>query len=223
MSRDLSAQADLFGMPPEPPPETPPLPPGAYYLPGFALDRQDALLSAVLEVTHAAPFRHMSTPSGLRMSVAMSNCGPRGWVTDRRGYRYEACDPDSGRPWPAMPAAFAELAQAAAQHCGFGGFTPDACLINRYEPGARMALHQDQDERDRTQPIVSVSLGLPAVFLFGGAQRSDKPLRLPLSHGDVVVWGGAARLNYHGVMPLKPGCHAALGAQRINLTFRVVG
>ena len=167
-----------------------------------------------------APFRHMQTPSGHLMSVAMTSCGTAGWVTDRSGYRYEACDPGSGRPWPAMPAVFLELAVQAAARAGFRGFVPDACLVNRYEPGARMSLHQDKDERDLAAPIVSVSLGLPAVFLFGGSRRADAPCRIRLAHGDVVVLGGPARLRYHGVTPLKDGQHPATGRQRFNLTFR---
>jgi alkylated DNA repair protein (DNA oxidative demethylase) len=154
------------------------------------------------------------------MSVAMTNCGRLGWVSDRRGYRYDACDPLTGHPWPRMPPAFLDLARAAAQAGGFPGFAPDACLVNRYEPGARLTLHQDKDELDYDAPIVSVSLGLPAVFLFGGDARKDRQRRVPLQHGDVVVWGGPARLRYHGVLPLKNGHHAILGSQRLNLTFR---
>jgi alkylated DNA repair protein (DNA oxidative demethylase) len=154
------------------------------------------------------------------MSVAMTNCGEVGWVTDRSGYRYDPVDPESGRPWPAMPAVFAQLAEQSAAAAGFGDFAPDACLINRYEPGARMSLHQDRDEQDFAQPIVSVSLGLPAIFLFGGMKRADRPQRYRLAHGDVVVWGGPSRLFFHGVAPLADGEHALLGRRRINLTFR---
>ncbi len=194
--------------------------PGAMLLRGFALDASEALLQAVQQLMVEAPPRHLVTPGGQAMSVAMTNCGACGWVSDRRGYRYTECDPLSGRPWPAMPACFAELAALAAAEAGFKRFSPDACLINRYEPGARMGLHQDRDEEDMAAPIVSVSLGLPAVFLFGGAKRSDRPVRYPLQHGDVVVWGGPSRLAYHGVAPLADGAHALLGRQRINLTFR---
>jgi alkylated DNA repair protein (DNA oxidative demethylase) len=162
----------------------------------------------------------MLTPGGQQMSVAMTNCGPAGWVTDRRGYRYQALDPDTGRPWPRMPAVFAELARQAASVAGYVEFEPDACLINRYVPGARMSLHQDKDERNFNEPIVSVSLGLPATFLLGGLRRADKAQRIPLSHGDVVVWGGPARLRFHGVLPIKPGLNDILGAERMNLTFR---
>jgi len=197
-----------------------PLGPGATLLRGAAAPTAALLLSAVERVVSQAPLRFMTTPGGYRMSVAMTNCGAAGWVTDRRGYRYEAIDPLSGRPWPAMPPAFTELACAAAARGGFSGFCPDACLINRYEPGARLSLHQDRNERDFEAPIVSVSLGLPAVFLFGGAQRSARPRRVPLVHGDVVVWGGPARLNFHGVSPLKDGQHPLLGSCRVNLTFR---
>ncbi|PHV39141.1 DNA oxidative demethylase AlkB [Janthinobacterium sp. BJB304] len=186
----------------------------------FALPYLPELLPALDAIVLSAPLRHMATPGGLRMSVAMSNCGPLGWVTDGRGYRYARLDPASGLPWPPMPPVFLRLAQQAALAAGYPGFTPDACLVNRYAPGARMTLHQDRDECDFNAPIVSVSLGLPATFLFGGAERSDKAARIALLHGDVVVWGGADRLRFHGVAPLKEGEHAVLGAQRINLTFR---
>jgi alkylated DNA repair protein (DNA oxidative demethylase) len=195
--------------------------PGAELLPAFALPCEAVLWSAVNAVADAAPFRHMLTPGGFRMSVAMTNCGPLGWVTDRSGYRYSPVDPETGRPWPALPQPFLKLAADAAAAAGFPNFTPDACLINRYEAGAKMSLHQDRDELDLSQPIVSVSLGLPAVFLFGGLKRSDKAARLRLHHGDVVVWGGPARLRFHGIMPLKPGEHPLTGSCRINLTFRV--
>jgi len=207
-------------MPPSGPQPLVPDATGATLLRGFALPQISSLLAAINEVLNAAPLRHMATPGGLRMSVAMTNCGPLGWVTDDRGYRYAQRDPASGLPWPAMPAVFQELAREAAQVAGFPGFVPDACLINRYAPGARMALHQDKDESDFDAPIVSVSLGLQATFLFGGAARADKAARIPLFHGDVVVWGGADRLRYHGVAPLKEGKHSLLGTQRINLTFR---
>jgi alkylated DNA repair protein (DNA oxidative demethylase) len=195
----------------------------AWLLRGFALDRAAALLAAVDAITARAPFRHMETRRGLRMSVAMSNCGELGWVSDRRGYRYAACDPLDGRPWPAMPPVFARLAAEAARAAGFDRFVPDACLVNRYEPGTRLSLHQDRDERDFDAPIVSVSLGLPAMFLFGGATRGDRVQRVPLHHGDVVAWGGASRLFHHGVLPLAEGEHPLLGARRINLTFRRAG
>jgi alkylated DNA repair protein (DNA oxidative demethylase) len=154
------------------------------------------------------------------MSVAMTNCGSFGWVTDRTGYRYDSDDPEAAKPWPPMPSVFRQLAEQAADLAGFGGFSPDACLVNRYQPGARMSLHQDRDEQDFGAPIVSVSLGLPATFLFGGLKRSDRPRRIRLEHGDLVVWGGPARLAFHGVAPLAEGEHALLGRQRINLTFR---
>ena len=197
-----------------------PLCDGAVVLRGFALADEAPLLQAIEAIATQAPFRHLVTPGGLRMSVAMTNAGSLGWVSDRRGYRYEAFDPDSGKPWPPMPEVFQRLATAAASCAGFAGFVPDACLINRYEPGTRLSLHQDRDERDFSQPIVSVSLGIPAVFLFGGPRRADPVRRVPLAHGDVVVWGDPARLHHHGVLALKPNHHAVPGDARINLTFR---
>jgi alkylated DNA repair protein (DNA oxidative demethylase) len=193
---------------------------GLSCLPGFALPIEQALLAAIEEIAAAAPFRHMLTPGGQRMSVAMTNCGEVGWVTDRKGYRYDRIDPETGRPWPPLPGCFTQLARRAAREAGFASFDPDVCLINRYEPGARMSLHQDRDERDSSAPIVSVSLGLGATFLFGGAKRSDRPHRLPLIHGDVLVWGGAKRLAYHGVAPVADGCHPTVGRMRLNLTLR---
>ena len=214
-----AALADLFegvssGERPEP------LAEGAVVLRGFARREAAALLAAVRKVTAAAPFRNMITPGGLRMSVAMTNCGRAGWVTDRRGYRYEAADPMTGRRWPPIPVSFRELARGAADAAGFVGFEPDACLVNRYEPGTRLSLHRDENERDLSAPIVSVSLGLPAVFLFGGLSRGDRTRRVPLESGDVVVWGGPARLTYHGVAPLAAGEDPLSGQCRINLTLR---
>jgi DNA oxidative demethylase len=193
---------------------------GAVLLPGAATDAAPALLAALQPVIASAPWRHMVTPGGQRMSVAMSNCGALGWVSDRRGYRYDGVDPDSGRPWPPMPAALRSLAARTAAFAGFAGFEPDACLINRYAPGTRLSLHQDRNERDLSAPVVSVSLGLPALFLFGGLKRTDPAQRIALVHGDVVVWGGAQRLAFHGVAPLADGEHALTGRYRINLTFR---
>ncbi|MBJ6134752.1 DNA oxidative demethylase AlkB [Ochrobactrum sp. Q0168] len=196
------------------------LAPGAVLLHGFALPDEDAILKSVAEVSAAAPFRHMVTPGGYRMSVAMTNCGKAGWVTDKSGYRYSAEDPETGTPWPAMPEAFRNLAENAAQQAGYADFSPDACLINRYEPGAKLSLHQDKDERDFTNPIVSVSLGLPATFQFGGLKRNDPITKYPLHHGDVVVWGGPSRLYHHGILALKDGKHDKVGRVRLNLTFR---
>ncbi|WP_459199346.1 DNA oxidative demethylase AlkB [Ralstonia pseudosolanacearum] len=195
----------------------------AVVLCGFALAEAPALLAAIDDIARQAPFRHMVTPGGFEMSVALTNCGALGWTSDRRGYRYAACDPQTGQPWPPLPDCFLRLARDAAAAAGFPGFTPDACLINRYVPGARLSLHQDKDEQDYGAPIVSVSLGMPAMFLWGGHRRTDKTLRVPLFHGDVVVWGGPDRLRYHGVLPLKEAAHPLLGAQRINLTLRRAG
>jgi DNA oxidative demethylase len=193
---------------------------GAYLLRGFALDNVGTLLTEIEQIEASAAFRHLETPGGFRMSVAMTNCGGVGWVSDRRGYRYTTHDPLSGQPWPPMPSMFSALAECAARAAGFEGFKPDACLINHYVPGARLTLHQDKDESDFSAPIVSISLGLPAVFLFGGNARKDRQRRIPLQHGDVVVWGGPARLYHHGVLALKEGSHSVMGQQRVNLTFR---
>jgi len=196
------------------------LAPGAVLLRGFATEESAALAADLRRVLARAPFRHMVTPGGLSMSVAMTNCGSYGWVSERTGYRYDAIDPESGKPWPPMPESFLKLAGEAAAAGGFPGFAPDACLINRYQAGAKLSLHQDKDEHDFGQPIVSVSLGVPATFLFGGAKRADKTRRVPVRHGDVLVWGGPARLNYHGVLPIRAAHHPFAGAHRINLTLR---
>jgi len=196
------------------------LAPGAVLLRGFARTAAESLLADVRAIEACAPFRHLITPGGFRMSVAMTNCGAVGWVSDRSGYRYDPIDPESGKPWPPLPTSFLSIAIAAATAAGFDDYAPDVCLINRYTPGARLSLHQDRNELDDEAPIVSVSLGLPATFLFGGLKRSDKTTRVPREHGDVVVWGGPARMRFHGVLPIADGDHPALGSQRINLTFR---
>ncbi len=193
---------------------------GAMLLRGKALPFEADILSALQAIIARAPFRHMTTPGGYVMSVAMTSCGTAGWVTDRTGYRYDRIDPESGRPWPALPDCFLELATSAATEAGYPHFVPDSCLINRYEPGTRLSLHQDKNERDVTSPIVSVSLGLPATFQFGGLRRNDPVRKFAMRHGDVAVWGGPSRLSYHGVPELKDGEHETLGRMRINLTFR---
>ncbi|KAA1170589.1 DNA oxidative demethylase AlkB [Marinobacter salinexigens] len=193
---------------------------GAVVLRGAAVRDADALMGAVRRVIAESPLRRMKTPGGHTMSVAMTCCGQYGWVTDAQGYRYQSEDPVTGKPWPAMPEELLRLARETAARGGFPDFVPDACLINCYEPGSRMGLHQDKDEQDFSHPIVSVSLGLPQIFQFGGDARSDCPSKIPLQHGDVVVWGGAARLRYHGVLTLKHGHHPLTGAYRYNLTFR---
>jgi alkylated DNA repair protein (DNA oxidative demethylase) len=195
----------------------------SWVLRGFALPQVEQLLTDLEAILAAAPLRHMVTPGGFSMSVGTSSCGQLGWITDRSGYRYSSVDPLSGLPWPAMPAALADLARKAAERAGFMDFQADSCLINQYVPGAKMSLHQDKDEKGYAAPIVSLSLGLPAMFLFGGFERSDKTRRIPLLHGDMVVWGGVDRLRYHGVLPIKPGHHPLLGERRINITFRVAG
>jgi alkylated DNA repair protein (DNA oxidative demethylase) len=215
---------DLFAdIAPEQPPRREQISEQACVLRGFALPWLDSLLVALDAILTAAPFRQMVTPGGFTMSVALSSCGALGWTTDRSGYTYTSKDPQTGQPWPAMPEVFFELAQAAAREAGFADFVPDSCLINRYVPGTKMSLHQDKDERSYAAPIVSVSLGLPATFLFGGFKRSDKSQRVALLHGDIVVWGGVDRLRYHGVLPIKDGYHPRLGEQRINFTFRTAG
>jgi alkylated DNA repair protein (DNA oxidative demethylase) len=219
MSRALNSTPDLFASVPRPPSQQV-IGQQAAILRSFATEQAATLREAVEAVTREAPFRFLITPGGYRMSVAMTNCGSCGWVSDARGYRYDECDPMSGRRWPAMPDSFQKLASRAAAQLGFVDFAPDACLINRYEPGARLSMHRDSDEEDLRAPIVSVSLGLPAVFLWGGLKRGDRPLRIPLEHGDVVVWGGPTRLNYHGVLPVKDGEHPSSGRCRFNLTFR---
>ena len=194
--------------------------PRATLLRGLARQRAPGLIAAIGTVDTVSPFRRMVTPGGWEMSVAMTNCGEAGWVTDRSGYRYDAIDPATGRPWPALPRTFLLLAVEAADVAGFKHFCPDACLVNRYVPGARLSLHQDRNERDLDQPIVSVSLGLPAIFLWGGMTRTEAVRRIPLIHGDVVVWGGPDRLRFHGVNALAAGEHELTGACRFNLTFR---
>jgi alkylated DNA repair protein (DNA oxidative demethylase) len=218
MERDMTLERFAHRPIPDAWPE--PLGPGAVLLRAFVAPQAGALLTALQEVVGRSPFRHMTTPGGYRMSVAMTNCGECGWISDETGYRYGAVDPSTTTRWPPMPRVFRDVATDAAAAAGFGGFAPDACLISRYEPGARLSLHQDKDEIDLESPIVSFSLGLPAVFLLGGHRRSDHPRRVPLAHGDVVVWGGPARLRYHGVMPLKDGQHPMLGAFRVNLSLR---
>ena len=215
---------DLFDdLPPPPEAACTCISPGAVLLRAFAREGDAALLQAVESVIAQAPLRHMQTPGGHTMSVATTSCGPVGWVSDPHGYRYAAHDPHTGKPWPAMPACFVELAESAAAQAGYADFVPNACLINQYAPGAKLSLHQDKDERDLRAPIVSLSLGLPAVFLFGTPNRKDRTQRHRLVHGDVVVWGGPSRLAYHGVMPLADGEHGLLGRRRVNLTFRKAG
>jgi DNA oxidative demethylase len=213
---------DLFESVPDVRPSREAMAERAVLLRGFAKPFEDDLIADLRNIVAQAPFRHMVTPGGHQMSVAMTNCGSVGWVTDRTGYRYDGADPESGKPWPAMPPSFRRLAGQAAAQAGFDGFCPEACLINRYQPGARMSLHQDKDETDFAAPIVSVSLGLPAIFLFGGLKRSDRPRRFRVEHADIAVWGGPTRLAFHGVAPLADGEHAVMGRQRINLTFRKV-
>lgn len=220
MRADRAVQEDLFDPVAAPAGGRGELEPGAFVLRAFALVEAPALLEAIAKVAQAAPLRHMTTARGWRMSVAMTNCGQAGWLSDASGYRYDAIDPQTSQPWPAMPEAFAGLAVRAASAAGFDSFAPDACLVNRYEPGARLSLHQDRNEQDFGAPIVSVSLGMSASFLWGGAVRSHRPRRVRLEHGDVVVWGSPARLHFHGVEALRDGHHSLTGSVRFNLTFR---
>ncbi|WP_248796307.1 DNA oxidative demethylase AlkB [Pseudomonas sp. MWU13-2105] len=218
MTLDLFADADL-----QQPERHEAIGAQSWVLRGFALPWVEHLLPALAEVLAQAPFRQMVTPGGFTMSASLSSCGTWGWTSDRDGYRYTRIDPQSGRPWPEMPEVLRQLAVEAAEAAGFTHFSPDACLINRYLPGAKMSLHQDRNERDFSAPVVSVSLGLPAIFLFGGHERSDKTRRIPLFHGDIVVWGGVDRLRFHGVLPIKECHHPQLGAERINFTLRTAG
>jgi DNA oxidative demethylase len=218
----LPLTADLFAGAPDTRSSREIIAEGAVLLRNLAAPIETALIATLRDIVERAPFRHMVTPGGYRMSVAMTNCGTAGWIADRTGYRYGTDDPETGKPWPAMPPLLRDLSRRAADHAGFAGFSPDVCLINRYVPTARLSLHQDRDELDLKAPIVSVSLGLPANFLFGGLKRGDKVRRFRLQHGDVAVWGGPARLAFHGVAPLADGEHPLLGRQRINLTFRKV-
>ena len=218
-----AATGDLFSTIPQAGVGAEALAEGATILRRFAEAAAPALFQTIERLVAAAPFRHMITPGGHTMSIAMTNCGRLGWVTDRSGYRYTTSDPMTRGPWPPLPASFRDIATGAAAAAGFAGFEPDACLVNRYEPGTRLSLHQDRNERDFSKPIVSVSLGLPAVFLFGGARRQDRPRRVRLESGDVVVWGGPTRLAFHGVAPLPDGEHPLTGRHRINLTFRKAG
>lgn len=194
--------------------------PGAALLRDFAQEEQAALIAAIEAIAGEAPFRQMVTPGGFTMSAALTNCGEAGWITDRAGYRYSRTDPLTLRPWPALPPLFAGLANRAAAAAGYENFVPDACLINRYLPGARMSLHQDRQEKALDAPVVSISLGLSAIFLWGGGKRRDRPRRIPLHHGDAVIWGGPSRLNFHGIAPLKHGIHPLLGEKRYNITLR---
>ncbi len=197
-----------------------PLADGAVILRRFACADAQALIAQISALAALSPFRQMVTPGGYTMSVAMTNCGDVGWTTNQHGYLYSPIDPLTTHPWPAMPDIYRGLSDAASKAAGYVDFTPDACLINRYAPGAKLSLHQDKDELNLQQPIVSVSLGLPAVFQFGGLNRNDPLKRVMLEHGDVVVWGGPSRLFYHGILPLKPAHHPATGEFRFNLTFR---
>ena len=212
----MSSTLDLF----DPLPQREILAEGAVILRGRVLEYVPVILSDLAKVVEQAGFRQMMTPGGLTMSAAMTNCGSLGWVTDRRGYRYAPRDPVTDRPWPPMPPFWMGLAAQLAEEAGYTNFVADACLINRYEPGAKMSLHQDKDEADLSAPIVSLSLGLSAIFLWGGLNRADRAMKLPLHHGDAVVWGGPSRLIFHGIAPIKPGVHPVLGAERLNLTFR---
>jgi alkylated DNA repair protein (DNA oxidative demethylase) len=204
------------------PPSREALEEGAVLLRGFASDREVALVAAIGEIAKTSPFRHLVTPGGYTMSVAMTNCGRVGWVSDRTGYRYDPLDPSTGQPWQPIPGVFLDLAVRAAEEAGFPNYDPDACLINRYVAGSKLGLHQDRDEKDQWAPIVSVSLGLPAVFLWGGKRRADPQRRLRVESGDVAVWGGPARFAYHGVAQLKDGNHSVTGPTRLNITFRKV-
>ena len=219
---------DLFGSPVE---QQVHIAEGAMLLRQFVQQNKNALLdeTTVLAdlncILENSPLRKMTTASGFTMSVAMTNCGKLGWVSGSNGYMYSSIDPETAQPWPAMPPALLEAATRIARQAGYPGFLPDACLINRYLAGAQMGLHQDRDEKDFSQPIVSLSIGLSARFIIGGldsaAGRNAHTQSVVLKHGDAIVFGAAARLMFHGVLSLKPGHHPLVGNSRINLTFRV--
>lgn len=196
-------------------------------LPGMQLHQQfvdtRSLQPALEAVLAQAPLRRMQTARGHEMSVQSTNCGELGWWSDRQGYRYTTHDPLSGKPWPEMPAVFRQLAQRAARESGHDSFKPDACLINRYEPGTQMGAHRDNDERDFSAPIVSVSMGIEARFFVIGPERRGRSKAVDLRDGDVLVFGGPARRFFHGVRKLKPGEHPVFGSVRWNLTFRKAG
>jgi len=195
--------------------------PGMRLLPSFADSAQS--FAAVQSVLAIAPLRQMQTSRGFKMSVETSSCGDLGWISDRKGYRYVDCDPLSEEPWPAMPTVLFELAQSAALEAGYAGFSPDSCLINHYAPGTQMGAHQDKDEVDFSQPIVSVSLGISARFFVVGPERTGKSTSVDLTDGDVIVFGGPSRRFFHGVRKIKPTTHPVLGPHRWNLTFRKAG
>lgn len=217
----MQQQSDLFGQSDNEAPLA--IGPGAFCFKGVIAQDAAEILQAVKHVVAKARFRHLTTPGGRRMSVAMSNCGLQGWVSDHAGYRYQATDPITGQPWPDMPEVLLATARSLARRAGYDNFNPDVCLINRYRAGDRMGLHQDKDEGNVTAPIVSLSLGMPATFIWGGLQRTGPTQRFVLEHGDVVVWGGEDRLRFHGVAPLKAGEHPLTGKCRINITFRQTG
>jgi DNA oxidative demethylase len=199
------------------------LAPGALLMRGFGRGGDVDILQAVESVIAQAPLRHLQTPGGYTMSIQTTRCGSMGWVSEPGGYRYAASNPGTQQPWPAMPPCLLDFAVRAATEAGYPDFVPDSCMINQYLPGTKLGLHQDRDERDLRAPVVSLSLGLPAIFLFGGLQRAGKTQRYRLAHGDVVVWGGPSRLAFHGVLPVAEGDHALLGRRRVNVTFRKVG
>lgn len=210
----MNAQPSLFGD--DRGPQAIELADGFFLLPAFA--DTAPLLDDIEHIASQASFRHMQVGGGKRMSVAMTNCGRWGWTSSTTGYRYSDTDPLTQLPWPAMPESFLALAASAALATGLGPFEPDACLVNRYAAGASLGTHQDRDEQDLSQPIVSVSIGASATFQLGGLKRTE-PLRpVPLHDGDVLVWGGPSRLRFHGVKALKPLTGGP--DTRYNLTFR---
>jgi DNA oxidative demethylase len=199
------------------------LAPGAVLMRAFGRADDVDILQAVESVIAQAPLRHLQTPGGYTMSIQTTRCGSMGWVSEPGGYRYAPSNPSTRAPWPAMPQCLLDFAVRAATEAGYPDFVPDSCMINQYLPGNKLGLHQDRDERDLRAPVVSLSLGLPAIFLFGGLQRTGKTQRYRLAHGDVVVWGGPSRLAFHGVLPVADGDHALVGRRRVNVTFRKVG
>ncbi|THJ30850.1 DNA oxidative demethylase AlkB [Lampropedia aestuarii] len=214
----MTASFDLFADSPEE--QRVALGPQAVVLRQKASPLAAELVARIEDVLQHSPLYQMATPGGKPLSVRTTSCGTHGWSSDPTGYSYVRHHPLTDQAWPEIPAAWSALATEAAQEAGFAQFAPDTCLINQYGLDSKMALHQDRSEQDLRQPVVSISLGMSALFLWGGMQRSDKPAHVLLHHGDMVVWGGVDRLRFHGIKHLTGAPHPQLGAMRYNLTLR---